>query len=111
MRVLILTNLLLFIVFCFYSYSQVADLKFDHFNIAVSNLDDANREFKNIGFTIKKGRNHLNSIKNSFIEFSDQTEIELINATQNYDKLSNWYIKLQNKYPNGKAALCLLHFQ
>ena len=67
-------------------------LSIDHINLAVANLAMWETYFADsLGFTLKKGRLHPNSIENAFIEFENNTEIELITVTDSLDPLSGWY--------------------
>lgn len=84
--------------------SQPIELKLDHITISVSDLHESAELFGQLGFNLKEGRLHQNSIQNKFIEFADETEIELITATEKKDKLSGWYVDFITKNPDGKAA-------
>ncbi|MCB0280063.1 MAG: VOC family protein, partial [Calditrichaeota bacterium] len=101
------------IIFCFLLNlfllkSQVLNLRLDHINIAVADLNMAIDEFEKIGFVIKKGRLHQNSILNAFIKFNNHAEIELITASEATDDLSAFYVDFIRKNAPGKATfLCL----
>ncbi|TDI72682.1 MAG: hypothetical protein E2O84_08450 [Bacteroidetes bacterium] len=66
----------------------------DHVNIAVNDLASAKGTFEALGFTIKPGRLHNNSIDNLHLKFQDGTELELITASSPLDKLAKEYIEL-----------------
>lgn len=66
----------------------------DHVNIAVGDLARAKGTFEALGFTIKPGRLHNNSIDNLHLKFQDGTELELITASSPLDKLAEEYIGL-----------------
>lgn len=66
----------------------------DHIPIAVRDLDKATRFYQSLGFAIKPGRPHNNSIRNQHIKFTNGTELELITASASTDTLSTEYCKL-----------------
>ncbi|MFB6457463.1 VOC family protein [Chitinophaga sp. Hz27] len=63
----------------------------DHIPIIVSDPDSVAVIYKKLGFAIKPGRSHQNSIRNQHIKFPDGTELELITASQPTDELSTEY--------------------
>ena len=69
----------------------------DHINIAVKDLNSTIRLFVRLGFTVKPGRLHDNSIRNALIEFKDGKELELITADEPMDDLAKEYIDLISK--------------
>ncbi len=67
---------------------------FDHIIIGSNNLDDSKNIFEEkLGFTIKDGQKHKNGISNFFIEFSDESEIEIISVKNPSDHLASQYEK------------------
>ncbi len=64
----------------------------DHIPLAVTNLDSAAGLYRKLGFSLKPGRPHANSIINQHIKFPDGTEIELISALEARDQLSSEYL-------------------
>lgn len=83
-------------------YYTLKKSNFDHIIIGTKNLAELTDLFKlELGFTIKKGKSHKNGIKNNFIEFLNDSEIELIEVTQPLDKLSQEYKTLINNQTRG----------
>jgi catechol 2,3-dioxygenase-like lactoylglutathione lyase family enzyme len=76
----------------------------DHVNIAVSDLERAGRTWRALGFVLKKGRPHANSVANLHAKFSDGTEIELITAREPRDSLAAEYIRLAAEGDGGGFA-------
>ena len=77
----------------------------DHVNIAVPNLEEAKTWYlEKLGFSVKQGRLHQNSILNAFIEFENGTELELITAAKPKDELAKWYINFIEQNPKGAGA-------
>jgi hypothetical protein len=67
----------------------------DHTPIVVSNLEQAQADFRAMGFAIKPGRPHSDGIRNAHIKFPDGTELELITATVATDALTSEYFSHQ----------------
>lgn len=84
-------------------------LVLDHVNIAVKDLPAAVSFFEDtLGFAVKPGRLHKNSIENTFIKFKDGSSLELITASEPRDALAKFYLQRLEKYPQGSAAfICL----
>lgn len=84
-------------------------LVLDHVNIAVKDLPAAVSFFEEtLGFAIKPGRLHENSIENAHVKFKDGSSLELITATEAKDALAKFYLERVQKYPEGSAAfICL----
>ncbi|MBK7980942.1 MAG: VOC family protein [Ignavibacteriae bacterium] len=66
----------------------------DHVIIGNESLEKISDFFKKLGFSIKKGKLHKIGLTNNFIEFADNSELELVeiknpseNFTKEYDKL------------------------
>lgn len=70
------------------------DLFLDHVNVAVKDLAAARRAYEDLGFVIKPGRPHANSIENLHMKFADGTELELITSKQGKDELAREYLRL-----------------
>ncbi len=81
-------------------------LSLDHVNVAVKDLAEAKRCFESLGFTLKPGQPHANSIENLHAKFQDGTEIELITATEPRDSLARDYLELVGE-GNGGAFVAL----
>ncbi len=71
--------------------SPIAAAALDHVPIAVRSLDSATATYGSLGFTIKPGRLHPNSILNAFMTFRNGTSLELITASEDGDSLAAWY--------------------
>jgi len=65
----------------------------DHIPIAVRDLDAASAQYRLLGFTLKPGRLHANSILNLHAKHADGTELELITATEPRDALAEKYLR------------------
>ena len=82
-------------------YRIIKVAQFDHLIIGTKNLDDSKTLFEEkLGFKIKNGKHHKNGISNFFVEFSDESEIEIMSIENTADKLANDYYQLleNNKY-------------
>ncbi|HEU0055301.1 MAG TPA: VOC family protein, partial [Longimicrobium sp.] len=70
-----------------------ATVRLDHVPIAVRDLEGATADYRDrLGFAIKPGRPHPNSILNSHQKFRDGTQLELITATEPRDRLARDYL-------------------
>lgn len=79
-------------------------IKIDHVNLAVANLTSTKQYYsEKLGFTLKPGTLHENSILNAFAKFSDGTLIELISASEAKDELAEWYLNFVKQNSNGSA--------
>ena len=65
----------------------------DHIPVAVVDLDSAVEQYRTLGFTLKPGRPHENSIQNYHCKFPDGTEIEIISAREARDPLAAEYLR------------------
>lgn len=63
----------------------------DHIPVVVRDLEQAQADFKTLGFAIKPGRVHADGIRNAHVKFPDGTEIELITAPAATDALTSEY--------------------
>ena len=82
-------------------YTILQESYFDHVIIGTEDISLSKNFFSSIlGFTIKEGRSHSNGIKNFFIEFKDNSELELITVINTKDEISKIYKSLikQKKY-------------
>jgi hypothetical protein len=73
----------------------------DHLTVAVNDLDRARSRFESMGFTLKPGRPHSNSIRNVHAKFGDGTEIELITAAEPRDSLARDSLALMAQGDGG----------
>src|SRR5690242_14629103 len=64
----------------------------DHIPVVVTDLDQAQADYRAMGFAIKPGRFHADGIRNAHVKFPDGTEIELITATHATDELTSEYL-------------------
>ena len=79
----------------------------DHVTIAVSDLGAAEMFFRDaLGFSIKEGRLHENTIDNRHIKFGDGSALELITAEEPVDELARWYLDFL-EHGDGAAFLSL----
>ncbi|MEL6821313.1 MAG: VOC family protein [Calditrichota bacterium] len=68
-------------------------LVLDHVNIAVKDLPKAVSFFEDtLGFAIKPGRLHKNSIDNAHVKFKDGSSLEFITASEPRDTLAKYYL-------------------
>lgn len=63
----------------------------DHIPVVVTNLEQAEADYRQLGFSIKPGRPHADGIRNAHVKFPDGTEIELITAPAVVDALTTEY--------------------
>ncbi len=73
---------------------ELPEIGIDHMNIVVQNLDSSRVIFEQLGFAIKPGRLHPNSIDNLHLKFADGSELELITASKPKDDLAKEYLRL-----------------
>ncbi|MCB9258794.1 MAG: VOC family protein [Ignavibacteriales bacterium] len=78
-------------------YTTVKNSLLDHVIIGTKDLDKTSGLFKLFGFSIKNGREHQNGVRNNFIEFGDNSEIELIEINEPKDEISKNYKNLINE--------------
>lgn len=69
-------------------------LELDHANLAVVDLGLSAFAYQRMGFTVKLGHPHANSIDNRHCKFLDGTELELITATESRDALAAEYMHM-----------------
>lgn len=74
----------------------------DHIPVVVANLEKAEADFRQMGFSIKPGRPHADGIRNAHVKFPDGTEIELITAPATNDALTAEYVA---KVKNGDGPV------
>jgi hypothetical protein len=81
-------------------YEAIKESYLDHIIIGTDNLKQSSSFFSEVlGFKVKKGTKHKNGISNSFIKFSDSTEIEIMEVNNPTDILASAYenrIKVNN---------------
>jgi catechol 2,3-dioxygenase-like lactoylglutathione lyase family enzyme len=78
----------------------------DHIPTAVKDLDAASARYRALGFSLKPGRPHDNTLRNVHAKFPDGREIELITATEPRDPLAARYLR-QIAAGDGPAYLAL----
>ena len=77
-------------------------LRLDHLPIAVSDLQAAEHRYRDgLGFSIKPGRLHQNSIDNVHIKFADSTALELITAREPLDDVATRYLEFLQSGDGG----------
>jgi hypothetical protein len=65
----------------------------DHIPTAVEDLGAASARYRALGFSLKPGRPHDNTLLNNHAKFPDGREIELITATEPRDPLAARYLQ------------------
>ena len=87
--------------------AESAQVRLDHVPIAVADLEGATARYRDrLGFSIKPGRPHPNSLLNSHQKFRDGTQLELITATEPRDRTATDYVEFL-KGGDGGAFLSL----
>jgi hypothetical protein len=79
-------------------------LALDHASVAVADLAAAAAAYAKLGFTLKPGRPHANSIANRHCKFLDGTELELITAVEPRDSLAAEYLRFLAQGDGGAFA-------
>ncbi len=73
--------------------------------IAVRDLRSAEATYRDVlGFSVKPGRPHGNSLDNVHLKFRDGSELELITATRPDDELAAWYLRFLQDGDGGAFA-------
>ncbi len=67
----------------------------DHIPFVVENLEQAAETYRHLGFVIKPGHLHVNSIRNEHIKFPDGAGIELLTASEPVDELAKHYLQMR----------------
>jgi catechol 2,3-dioxygenase-like lactoylglutathione lyase family enzyme len=65
-----------------------------HIPIAVRNLDAASADYRALGFMLKPGHLHDDSVSNNHAKFPDGTELELITASEPRDGTAAQYLRM-----------------
>ena len=102
---------LIFLFFPFIISAQKGKINFeiDHINIVVKDLLEAKNYISDkLGFSVKPGKLHENSIDNIFIKFADKSYIELLTAIKEKDELSKYYFQLAREFPAGTPVYLFL---
>ena len=95
-------TLILFLIICSsFAQGKNFNIWIDHIPVIVKNLKSAEKKFSKAGFKIKSGRLHKNGLKNSFIKFEDNSEIELMSVAKNSDKITNSYLNYLSEAEGG----------
>lgn len=77
-------------------------IRLDHLPIAVDDLQAAELRYRDgLGFSIKPGRLHQNSINNVHIKFADSTALELITASEPLDEVATRYLEFLRSGDGG----------
>jgi len=88
-----------------HSQKPLKSAHLEHLTIAVPDLLESSIFLSDsLGFTIKMGRLHSNSIENSHVKFKDKSSIEIITAKTPMDDLAAWYINYLKRFPVGAGA-------
>jgi hypothetical protein len=88
-----------------YPQQPLKSASLEQLTIAVPDLLESSNFFgDSLGFTIKMGSLHSNSMENSYIKFKDKSSVELVTAKIPMDDLAKWYIKYIKQFPNGAGA-------
>ncbi len=77
-----------------------------HVPIAVKDLDGATTDYRALGFSLKPGRLHDDSVLNAHAKYPDGTELELITASRPVDELARKYLDLI-AHADGPAFVAL----
>jgi hypothetical protein len=81
-------------------------VRLDHIPTAVRDLEAAMTDFRALGFALKPGRPHANSLRNAHIKFANGAGLELITAAEARDALSGRYMDFLRQ-GEGPAYLTL----
>jgi catechol 2,3-dioxygenase-like lactoylglutathione lyase family enzyme len=65
----------------------------DHIPVAVEDLEAASARYRALGFSLKPGRPHDNTLRNDHAKYPDGREIELITAREPRDALAARYLR------------------
>jgi catechol 2,3-dioxygenase-like lactoylglutathione lyase family enzyme len=77
-------------------------LRLDHVSIAVRDLESGKTTYRDqLGFSLKPGRLHPNSINNVHIKFEDGSALELITASTPDDRLATHYLEFLREGEGG----------
>lgn len=83
-------------------YDIIKQSRLNHVILGTKDLNSAKTFYSDIlGFTTKIGNKHSNGLENLFIEFENETEIELISVSNPTDDLAKTYYSLINKNLKG----------
>jgi catechol 2,3-dioxygenase-like lactoylglutathione lyase family enzyme len=69
----------------------------DHIPLVVANLDEAAETYRRLGFAIKPGHPHPDSIRNEHVKFPDGAGIELITASEPLDETASRYLQMRSQ--------------
>lgn len=82
-------------------FEKIKNANLDHVIISTVNLQETSNLFNTLGFSIKDGYKHKNGINNNFIEFANNTELEIIEVSDPKDELSSNYKNLIDENISG----------
>lgn len=77
-----------------------------HIPIAVRDIDAASADYRALGFSLKPGHLHDDSILNNHVKFADGTELELITASERKGSTAAQYLRMLDD-GEGPAFLAL----
>lgn len=101
-------SLMFLFLLSFYHGSFATDFRFDHAVVVVNDIEAASGTYRSLGFTVKPGRLHDNGLLNSFVQFSDSTELELMSVSGvAKDHLAREYAKLLAERGESGAYIAL----
>ena len=84
------------------AFDTTRSIRLDHMPIAVDDLQAAEHRYRDgLGFTIKPGRLHQNSIDNVHIKFADSSALELITASEPSDGVAARYLEFLQSGDGG----------
>lgn len=81
----------------------------DHVIVGSKDLNKSSELFSSLGFSIKDGYKHKNGIKNNFIEFTNNSELEIIEVSDTNDELSKNYKTLIEENISGLQFAIRVH--
>ena len=85
-----------------------AEVRIDHVVVAVLDLAEADRTYRDLGFTLKPGRLHANGLENRHIKFRDGTALELMSVVgRPTDEIARGYAAFLAEGSPGGAFLAL----
>ncbi|MBN2432561.1 MAG: VOC family protein [Acidobacteria bacterium] len=76
-------------------------LRPDHVVVAVRDLASARQTYQRLGFSVRPGRRHPNSVSNAFVKLMDGTELELLTAEQPLDRQAAEYLAFVQQGEGG----------
>lgn len=97
-----ISKYLLFVILLAASHAVRCQIRIDHAIVVVSDLEDAKKEYSDLGFHIKEGRLHKNGLLNAHIKFANQSSLELMTVIDTpEDAIAREYQKLLAEAQGG----------